>query len=31
MEITRIPLGSWIESGLTWLTSEYSVVNIGNM
>ena len=29
MEITRIPLGSWIESGLTWLTSEYSVVTRG--
>lgn len=29
MEIARIPLGSWIESGLTWLTSEYSVVTRG--
>ncbi|MDR5873461.1 proline/glycine betaine ABC transporter permease [Halomonas sp. CUBES01] len=26
MEIPSIPLGHWIESGLTWLTSEYSVV-----
>jgi glycine betaine/proline transport system permease protein len=26
MEIPSIPLGYWIESGLTWLTSEYSVV-----
>ncbi|HAA46438.1 MAG: ABC transporter permease [Halomonas sp. 54_146] len=26
MEIPRIPLGNWIESGLTWLTSEYSGV-----
>lgn len=26
MEIPRIPLGSWIEAGLNWLTSEYSVV-----
>ncbi|MGM0521252.1 MAG: ABC transporter permease [Pseudomonadota bacterium] len=26
MEITRIPLGAWIEGGLNWLTSEYSVV-----
>ncbi|HBM27933.1 MAG TPA: ABC transporter permease, partial [Halomonas sp.] len=24
-----MPLGSWIESGLTWLTSEYSVVTRG--
>ncbi|WP_404375530.1 ABC transporter permease [Vreelandella aquamarina] len=29
MEMARIPLGSWIESGLTWLTSEYSVVTRG--
>ena len=27
--IPRIPLGSWIEGGLTWLTSEYSVVTRG--
>lgn len=26
MEIPSIPLGHWIESGLTWLTSEYSGV-----
>ncbi|MGM0543355.1 MAG: ABC transporter permease [Pseudomonadota bacterium] len=26
MEIPSIPLGYWIESGLTWLTSEYSLV-----
>lgn len=26
IEIPRIPLGDWIEGGLTWLTSEYSVV-----
>ncbi|MWJ29282.1 proline/glycine betaine ABC transporter permease [Halomonas sediminis] len=26
MEIPRIPLGSWIEGGLTWLTTEYSSV-----
>lgn len=26
MDIPRIPLGNWIEGGLTWLTSEYSVV-----
>jgi glycine betaine/proline transport system permease protein len=25
-EIPRIPLGKWIEGGLDWLTSEYSVV-----
>ena len=29
MEIPRIPLGNWIESGLTWLTSEYSGVTRG--
>lgn len=29
MDIPRIPLGSWIESGLRWLTSEYSVVTRG--
>lgn len=29
MDIPRIPLGSWIEGGLTWLTSEYSVVTRG--
>lgn len=26
MDIPSIPLGDWIESGLTWLTSEYSAV-----
>ncbi|SHM09036.1 ABC transporter permease [Vreelandella subglaciescola] len=26
MDIVRIPLGEWIEGGLNWLTSEYSVV-----
>jgi len=26
MEIPSIPLGYWIESSLTWLTSEYSLV-----
>ncbi|SDO21633.1 ABC transporter permease [Vreelandella arcis] len=26
MEIQSIPLGDWIEGGLTWLTTEYSVV-----
>ncbi|MCS2609690.1 ABC transporter permease [Halomonas dongshanensis] len=26
MDIMRIPLGHWIESGLQWLTSEYSGV-----
>ncbi|WP_043528542.1 ABC transporter permease [Litchfieldella xinjiangensis] len=26
MDIPRIPLGDWIESGLTYLTTEYSVV-----
>ena len=26
MDIPRIPLGNWIESGLPWLTSEYSGV-----
>ncbi|WP_447553733.1 ABC transporter permease [Vreelandella sp. EE22] len=26
MDIPRIPLGNWIETGLNWLTSEYSVV-----
>lgn len=29
MDIPRIPLGNWIESGLTWLTSEYSAVTRG--
>lgn len=29
MDIPRIPLGNWIESGLTWLTSEYSGVTRG--
>ncbi|WP_089660649.1 ABC transporter permease [Franzmannia pantelleriensis] len=26
MDIPRIPLGGWIEGGLSWLTSEYSMV-----
>ncbi|MBZ5486168.1 proline/glycine betaine ABC transporter permease [Halomonas aquamarina] len=26
MDIPRLPLGRWIESGLDWLTSEYSMV-----
>ncbi|PRY66637.1 glycine betaine/proline transport system permease protein [Vreelandella songnenensis] len=26
MDIPRLPLGRWIETGLDWLTSEYSVV-----
>ncbi|MDN6297521.1 MAG: proline/glycine betaine ABC transporter permease [Halomonas sp.] len=29
MDIVRIPLGEWIEGGLNWLTSEYSVVTRG--
>ncbi|WP_017430962.1 ABC transporter permease [Vreelandella jeotgali] len=29
MDIVRIPLGSWIEGGLNWLTSEYSIVTRG--
>ena len=29
MDIPRIPLGDWIEGGLTWLTSEYSMVTRG--
>ncbi|MDN6179511.1 MAG: proline/glycine betaine ABC transporter permease [Halomonas subglaciescola] len=29
MDIVRIPLGAWIEGGLDWLTSEYSVVTRG--
>ncbi|WP_141317582.1 ABC transporter permease [Halomonas halmophila] len=29
MDIPRIPLGDWIEGGLNWLTSEYSVVTRG--
>ena len=29
MDIPRIPLGDWIEGGLTWLTSEYSLVTRG--
>ncbi|MFO7648941.1 ABC transporter permease [Halomonas campaniensis] len=29
MEFPRIPLGQWIEGGLDWLTSEYSVVTRG--
>ncbi len=26
IEIPRVPLGDWIENGLNWLTSEYSIV-----
>ncbi|SDM85210.1 glycine betaine/proline transport system permease protein [Franzmannia pantelleriensis] len=26
IDIPRIPLGGWIEGGLSWLTSEYSMV-----
>lgn len=29
IDIPRIPLGDWIESGLTYLTTEYSVVTRG--
>nr|WP_240549234.1 proline/glycine betaine ABC transporter permease [Halomonas antri] len=29
IEIPRIPLGKWIEDGLNWLTSEYSMVTRG--
>jgi len=29
IDIPRIPLGKWIEGGLDWLTSEYSVVTRG--
>ncbi|MBE0489843.1 MAG: proline/glycine betaine ABC transporter permease [Halomonas sp.] len=29
MDFPRIPLGQWIEGGLDWLTSEYSVVTRG--
>ncbi|WP_308427185.1 proline/glycine betaine ABC transporter permease [Litchfieldella qijiaojingensis] len=29
MEFPRIPLGQWIEGGLNWLTSEYSMVTRG--
>ncbi|MGQ7247277.1 ABC transporter permease [Halomonas sp. V046] len=29
MDIPRIPLGDWIETGLTWLTTEYSSVTRG--
>lgn len=29
IEIPRIPLGKWIEGGLNWLTSEYSMVTRG--
>ncbi|MBR2515612.1 MAG: proline/glycine betaine ABC transporter permease [Halomonas sp.] len=29
MDIPRIPLGTWIENGLNWLTSEYSLVTRG--
>ncbi|NWN82943.1 MAG: proline/glycine betaine ABC transporter permease [Halomonas sp.] len=29
MDVPRIPLGQWIEGGLDWLTSEYSIVTRG--
>ncbi len=29
IEFPRIPLGQWIEGGLDWLTSEYSLVTRG--
>ncbi len=29
IDIPRIPLGPWIEGGLDWLTSEYSMVTRG--
>nr|WP_298250788.1 proline/glycine betaine ABC transporter permease [uncultured Halomonas sp.] len=29
IDIPRIPLGQWIEGGLDWLTSEYSMVTRG--
>jgi len=29
IDIPRIPLGDWIETGLTWLTTEYSAVTRG--
>src|SRR5690554_5365132 len=29
IDIPRIPLGKWIEGGLDWLTSEYSVMTRG--
>ena len=29
IDIPRIPLGDWIEGGLNWLTSEYSIVTRG--
>jgi len=29
IEFPRIPLGQWIEGGLDWLTSEYSMVTRG--
>tara|TARA_Y100001001_G_scaffold160040_2_gene181993 strand:+ start:1856 stop:2695 length:840 start_codon:yes stop_codon:yes gene_type:complete len=29
IEIPRIPLGDWIETGLSWLTTEYSAVTRG--
>ncbi|GGX78839.1 ABC transporter permease [Litchfieldella qijiaojingensis] len=29
IEFPRIPLGQWIEGGLNWLTSEYSMVTRG--
>jgi glycine betaine/proline transport system permease protein len=29
IDIPRLPLGDWIEGGLNWLTSEYSMVTRG--
>ncbi|WP_163559897.1 proline/glycine betaine ABC transporter permease [Halomonas sp. NO4] len=29
MELPRVPLGQWIEGGLNWLTSEYSLITRG--
>lgn len=29
IDVPRIPLGQWIEGGLDWLTSEYSIVTRG--
>ncbi|TFH88779.1 proline/glycine betaine ABC transporter permease [Billgrantia azerbaijanica] len=29
MEFPRVPLGQWIEGGLNWLTSEYSLITRG--
>ncbi len=29
IELPRVPLGQWIEGGLNWLTSEYSLITRG--